>query len=446
MNLTIYKMELKRNLKSFFIWSLSICGVLLMGMLFFPAINAGGLLYQMEALFENPMMKGMLSAFGADYKSLGSLTGFYVTYNSIYNVLLACIFVSILAGNLLAKEEAEKTSEFLFTRPISRKGIFLSKTAVLFTYITALSILYFLTSLVAMEMVKEHSSPSLFLSPRDKKLLIEAAEKHPEDIYEAFNLDDESFTNLSLSYAAGLLANNRDEVREIDLSPAVMESLLAEAAEGPEEFFSRVLDNPDSYMAMFSFPPDKKDEFLAHVRGEMEEFKSMREDFYNSPDLFLLYFKQDPSIILNQFAQSGELMDRAVELLDLPEDFHSRIFRIYSVRIMFILCLYIFLLLLAMGSLVLLVSLLVSRGKSVLGGSLGLVFFFYFINSISSAASALSPAARIMGFISPFTWMDRDFSLPAYGLTWWRVALFLGLAGISFLAAMRIFRKKDILI
>jgi len=446
MNLTIIKMELKRNFKSFLIWSICICSVLLLGMLFFPAINAGGLLYQMEALFENPMMEGLLSAFGANYTNLGSLTGFYVTYNSIYNVLLACIFVSILAGNLLAKEEAEKTSEFLFTRPVSRKGIFLSKTAVLLIYTTALSLLYFLTSLVAMEMVKDHSSASLFLSPKDKQVLIEAVERHPEAIYEAFKLDEESFGTLSLSYAAGLLAKKRDEVAEMDLSPAVMESLLVEAAEGPEAFFSRVLEKPDSYMAMFSFAPDRKDEFLDHVRGEWEEYKAMKEDFYNTPDLFLLYFQEDPSAVLNQFASSNLLMDRAVELLELPEDFHSRIFRLYSVRIMFILCLYIFLLLIAMGSLVLFVSLLVSRGKSILGGSLGLVFFFYFINSISSAASALSPVARIMGFISPFTWMDRNFSHPAYGLSWWRAGLFLGLAGVSFLAAMRVFRKKDILI
>jgi hypothetical protein len=63
MNKAIYKMELIRNLKSFIIWTSSICGILFLGMLFYPAINANGLLSQMEALFENPMMIGNAGSF-----------------------------------------------------------------------------------------------------------------------------------------------------------------------------------------------------------------------------------------------------------------------------------------------------------------------------------------------------------------------------------------------
>ena len=134
-------MEMRRNLKSSLIWTASICGMLFFGMLFFPAINTGDLLDQIEPIFETPMLKAMLSVFGADLSNLGSLMGFYVTYNSFYNILLGCIFASVLAGNLLAKEEAEKTAEFLFTKPVTRMNIFISKTAVLLTYLSALSVL-----------------------------------------------------------------------------------------------------------------------------------------------------------------------------------------------------------------------------------------------------------------------------------------------------------------
>ncbi|MBB6480962.1 ABC transporter permease subunit [Spirochaeta isovalerica] len=446
MNLTIYSMEMKRNFKSFLIWSLSICGILFFGMLFYPAINADGLLLQMEALFENPMMKGLLSAFGADLTSLASLTGFYVTYNSIYNVLLACIFVSIVAANLLAKEEAEKTAEFLYTRPVSRRSIFISKTAVLLSYVTILSLLYFLTSLVAMNFVKADSPVTLFLSPEDKKVLINAVERHPGSIYKAFNINEDSFGSLSLSYAAGLLNGNRGEMEEMDLDPEAMNSLLSEAEKDPEGFFSGVLENPDPYMSLFSFPLEKREEFLENVRGEMEEYKSMKEDFFRSPELFLLFFEADPSLFLNQFSNSETSMDRAIKLLELPSDFYSHIFKAYSVRVMFILSTYVFLLLLAMSSLVLLLSLLVKRGKSVLGTSLGIVFFFYFLNSISSAASAISPAAKMIGYISPFTWMDTDFSVPDYGIIWWKVALFLGITALSLFISGWIFKRKDILI
>jgi len=208
MNLTIYKMEMKLHFKSFAIWSASICGILFFGMLFFPAISADGLLVQMETLFENPMMKGMLAAFGADIYSMSTLTGFYVTYNSIYNVLLACIFASSLAGNLLSKEEADKTAEFLFTRPVSRNHIFISKSAVLLTYITLLSLLYFVTSLISLEVVKADAKRILTLSEKDKAMFIQQIENNPEEIYEAFNLNEESFGSYALSYASGLLTSS----------------------------------------------------------------------------------------------------------------------------------------------------------------------------------------------------------------------------------------------
>ncbi|MBN2655613.1 MAG: ABC transporter permease subunit [Spirochaetales bacterium] len=446
MNLTIYSMEMRRNFRSFLIWTASVCGILFFGMLFYPVINADGLLVQLDPLFENTMMKGLLSAFGADISSLGSLTGFYVTYNSIYNVLLACIFVSTVAANLLAKEEAEKTAEFLYTRPVSRRTVFISKSAVLLTYVTALSLLYFLTGIMAMEFVKKESTTALFVSPRNKAVLADAIKTHSEVIYEAFDLDDESFGKLALSYAAGMLAGNREKVDEMDLDPAAMSGLLEEAGKDPDRFFSAVLDNPDLYMSLFSFPQERKEEFLDNVRKEMEEYKSMKEDFFQSPELLLLFFDTDPSLILDRFSESESSMDKAIELLDLPGDFYSKIYKAYSVRVLLILNLYIFLLLLSMGSLVLLMSLLVKRGRSVLGASLGIVFFFYFINSLSSAASALSPAVKLIGFVSPFTWMDSGFSAPSYGLRWWRVALFLGTSVLSLLLSCRIFRKKDILI
>jgi len=446
MNWNIYQMEMRRNLKSFLIWAGSICGMLFFGMLFYPAINADGLLMQMEALFENPMMKGMLAAFGADVSSLGNLMGFYVTYNSIYNVLLGCIFASVLAGNLLAKEEAEKTAEFLFTRPVSRTTIFFSKTAVLFTYITLLSLMFFIVSIASMEFVKKDSPRYPEISADDKRLIMEQIKRNPQNIYEAFNLTDDSFAEYSLTYASGLLSESPEEMREMDLDINSMNSLLREARDSPENFFENILNNPEKYMSLFSFTPDRRDEFLEHVRKEQIEYKKMKESFFSSPEVFLLIFEENPAIALNQFSSEPGSMDITRQLLDLPENLEKRIFKKYSIYKLAILCTYIYLLILSIGSIVLLISLLVNRGKSVIGPTLGLVFFFYFLNSLSSLAMGYSTVVSYIGYVSPFTWMDTDIHAPDFQLTWWRMLYFILISGISLTAAQLRLKRKDILV
>lgn len=446
MNWNIYKMEMGRNLKSFIIWTGSICSMLFLGMLFYPAINADGLLTQMEALFENPMMKGMLAAFGADVSNLGSLMGFYVTYNSIYNVLLGCIFASVLAGNLLAKEEADKTGEFLFTRPLSRTTIFLSKTSVLFTYISLLSLLFFLVSIASMEFVQKDSPRLTEISRRDMKLIAEQIEEFPEEIYGAFNLTDESFAQYSLTYASNLLSASEEEILEMELDINSLTTLLAEAMENPEIFFENVLANPEDYMYLFSFPSDQREEFLSMVGNEKREYDAMKESFFSTPEIFLMIFREDPTIALNQFSKERGSMKRTIELLGLPANMEERIFKKYSVVKIAVLCIYIYLLILAVGCLILFVSLLVYRGKSLTGPALGLVFVLYFLNSLSSLVKSVSPRISLIGYVSPFTWIDGNINSWDYSLTWWRILYFLLLSFVSLLAAGIRFKKKDILV
>ncbi len=446
MNLTIYRMEMRRNFRSFAIWSAAICGLLFFGMMFYPAINADGLLLQMEALFENPMMKGVLAAFGADIYSMSSLSGFYVTYNSIYNIILACIFAAVLAGNLLAREEADKTAEFLFTKPVSRSSIFISKSAVLISYTGLLAILFFLTSIAALEAVKHEAPRMLSLLPSDQAILTEQIHRHPGRIYDAFDLDDESFSSISLSYASSLLTANTTELDEMDLDLEAMNELIEEAAQGPEEFFSRVLESPEEYMSVLGVAPSEMEGFLKDVRGQREEFREMRESFYRSPELLLLFLEEQPSLILNQFASTQGSMETAIAILDLPPDFESRIFIQYRVRDLAVISVYVYLLIIAMGSLVLLISLLMNRGRSVLGPSLGLIFFFYFIKSLSSMAAAISPAATGIGYLSPFSWMNTNAGTGDFGLELWRVMLFCALTALCQIAAARVLTKKDILV
>ena len=197
---------------------------------------------------------------------------------------------------------------------------------------------------------------------------------------------------------------------------------------------------------MFSVPAEERETFLENIRGELEEYHTMKKDFFQSPDLFIMFFQADPAVALDQFRSEPGSMAEAIKLLDLPEDMEKRVFRQYSIGNLLVLCTYIYLLILSIGSLVLLLSLLMKRGQSVLGAALGMVFFFYFLNSLSNMAASLSPLAKAVGYISPFTWMDTNFSAPGFGLTWWRVFLFLIVSTLSLVMALKIFKRKDILI
>ena len=60
-------------------------------------------------------------------------------------------------------------------------------------------------------------------------------------------------------------------------------------------------------------------------------------------------------------------------------------------------------------------------------------------------AASLSPLAKAVGYISPFTWMDTNFSAPGFGLTGWRVFLFLIVSALSWVIAVKISKRKNIL-
>jgi hypothetical protein len=297
-----------------------------------------------------------------------------------------------------------------------------------------------------MEFVKENSPRQLELENRDKKLIKEAINRHPEVIYEAFNLTEKSFSEYALTYASRLLADSPSEIEEMNLNLEDMNSLLNEAMENPESFFENVLESPERYMSLFAIPPEGREEFLENVRSEEIEYRTMKDSFFQSPDVFLMFFDSNPELALNQFVNVPGSMDRAIELLNLPANMEERIFKKYSVGKIAILCTYIYLLICSIGSLILFVSLLVKRGRSVLGAALGLVFFFYFLNSLSSMASGFSPIVKAIGLISPFTWMDSNFSSPGFGLTGWRILCFVVLTVVSLSAALWRLKKKDILV
>jgi ABC-2 type transport system permease protein len=85
-------------------------------------------------------------------KDLLSVLGFYAANNTIYMMLLGSIFAIVLSSNILLKEEYNKTSEYLLTRPLTRSEIFFSKLLVVILYVFLLNLAAAVTGYISMKM------------------------------------------------------------------------------------------------------------------------------------------------------------------------------------------------------------------------------------------------------------------------------------------------------
>lgn len=160
-NKNIYLEELRLNRSSFLVWSISTGGVILLGMAFYPVLMEGQMLEQLKGLFENPFMKGIMTAFGASIDVLTNVLGFYSTRNAIFIMLLGCFFSILLAGKILAQEEREKTAEFLLCKPITRSEVVWSKLAAYLTYLALFNGVILVIGFFSLEIFKGQSDYSL---------------------------------------------------------------------------------------------------------------------------------------------------------------------------------------------------------------------------------------------------------------------------------------------
>lgn len=135
--MNIFNHEFNMKKKSILIWSLSLAGFFIFYMAFFPTLakDSSGFESIMDSFPEE-----LLTAMGLSKDlSLSSLIGYFsLTYTMI---LLAVGIQSANYGfSILSEEERELTADFLMTKPVSRRKIYLSKlyAAFLSLFITAL--------------------------------------------------------------------------------------------------------------------------------------------------------------------------------------------------------------------------------------------------------------------------------------------------------------------
>lgn len=146
--MNVYLWEMKRNLKSVIIWSVVLIVILFMYAVLYPSMAKDAeLLSKVMRL----MPKAFLRIFGLENFDFTNILNYLATISSIFVTLVGSIFASLLALKMIAKEESEKTAEFLLSKPIKRTQVLWQKFLTLLSSILILDTTLCLFSLIVIE-------------------------------------------------------------------------------------------------------------------------------------------------------------------------------------------------------------------------------------------------------------------------------------------------------
>lgn len=134
---TIYKHEIKMNVKSLLVWSVCVGGMGFACILLFSSMQGS-----LEGMAENYASMGAFSdALGMSRLSIATLTGFYATEVGTVHGLGGAMFAAIISTGMLSKEEDGHTSEFLYSLPVGRCRVITAKWCAAATHLCLFNLL-----------------------------------------------------------------------------------------------------------------------------------------------------------------------------------------------------------------------------------------------------------------------------------------------------------------
>ena len=149
--MTIVFHELKQNRVSFAVWTAAIGFLLAICVFMFPEMK--GEMNGVTDMFSS--MGSFTEAFGMDRLDFGSFIGFYAVECGNILGLGGAFFAALIGISSLAKEEKERTAEFLLTHPVSRVKIITGKISAVLAQILLMNLLIFAVAVLSAVMIGE---------------------------------------------------------------------------------------------------------------------------------------------------------------------------------------------------------------------------------------------------------------------------------------------------
>lgn len=141
--MNIFWIEMKAYTKSLIFWSIGILFLIASSMGKYAGLSSTG--QSMSDLMEG-MPKSLQAIMGIGTLDLSKASGYYGVI-FIYLVLMGTIHATMLGANIIAKEERDKTAEFLFVKPVSRNKVILSKFMAALANLVIFNIVSLVTSI-----------------------------------------------------------------------------------------------------------------------------------------------------------------------------------------------------------------------------------------------------------------------------------------------------------
>jgi len=152
--MNIYLRELRANLKATIIWSASAFFLVLVGMTKYSAgtgISAGSFNEMIELL-----PKSLQNIFGIGVFDLSVSIEYYAIL-FLYIALVATLHAVFLGNGIIAKEERDKTVEFLMVKPVSRPKMLTPKLLASLTILIVFNLVIFASSAMMLSRYPEYS-------------------------------------------------------------------------------------------------------------------------------------------------------------------------------------------------------------------------------------------------------------------------------------------------
>lgn len=121
--MNVFFREMKAYRKSLIIWSIGIVLLILMGKTEYSSLSSSG--QSLNELIES-MPKALKALMGTGTLDLSTPIGYFsILY--LYLLLMGTIHATMMGASIIAKEERDKTFEFLFVKPITRTKVITMK-------------------------------------------------------------------------------------------------------------------------------------------------------------------------------------------------------------------------------------------------------------------------------------------------------------------------------
>lgn len=118
------KKEIHLNFKSFLIWISIIISMYIIVFAIYPSMTQDAeMMNQLLSTFP----KEMLEHFNMDVVGIETVFGWIATEGFMMMTLVGGVFFALMGSNILLKEENDGTIEFLYSKPITRREILISK-------------------------------------------------------------------------------------------------------------------------------------------------------------------------------------------------------------------------------------------------------------------------------------------------------------------------------